>query len=276
MTNDEMTSEARKQIIQPLGQMCDHIWRASVRSEKKCACVRLGRCCLCTVHAGRPPATNVPCLPTLAFIFWGAGGGKPRRSIRAELLPHILKLRRTTIEPLVGLTWVGCSTGPSTELPILLRNVHPGAQSVICARSFGQTGTHTVPRASFSQRLRVSLCAREVPRDLLDELVKSKVTLRARDRSISLPQRNESAVRRKRPPTSKLATCWSHGKVESLRISRTVPHAWATLVLWTKQKGRTNPSSKSRTPQPSIRGSHEATATTQQEGSFGCTETRAS
>ena len=35
MTNDEMTFEAHKQTVKPLSQMCDHIWRASVRSEKK-------------------------------------------------------------------------------------------------------------------------------------------------------------------------------------------------------------------------------------------------
>ena len=39
MTNDEMTFEAHKQLVKPLGQTCDHIWRASVRSGKKCACV---------------------------------------------------------------------------------------------------------------------------------------------------------------------------------------------------------------------------------------------
>ena len=48
MSNDEMTLEA------PLSQTCDHIWRASVRSEK-CACVRTVRCCLYKgyiVHVG--------------------------------------------------------------------------------------------------------------------------------------------------------------------------------------------------------------------------------
>ena len=33
---------------QAFTQMCDHIWRASVRSEKKCACVRTVRCSLYT------------------------------------------------------------------------------------------------------------------------------------------------------------------------------------------------------------------------------------
>ena len=41
MTNHGMTFEAHKQIVKPLSQTCDHIWRASVRSEKKCACVRM-------------------------------------------------------------------------------------------------------------------------------------------------------------------------------------------------------------------------------------------
>ena len=48
MTNDEMTFERHKHIIKPLSQTCDHIWRANVRSEKKCACVRTVRCCLYT------------------------------------------------------------------------------------------------------------------------------------------------------------------------------------------------------------------------------------
>ena len=48
MTNDEMTFEVHEQIVKPLSQTCDHIWRASVRSEKKCACVRTVRCCLYT------------------------------------------------------------------------------------------------------------------------------------------------------------------------------------------------------------------------------------
>ena len=41
-----MTSEAHKQLVKPLSQTCDHIWRASVRSEQKCACVHTVRCCL--------------------------------------------------------------------------------------------------------------------------------------------------------------------------------------------------------------------------------------
>ena len=40
MTNYEMTFEAHKHIVKPLSQMCDHIWRASERSESKCAYVR--------------------------------------------------------------------------------------------------------------------------------------------------------------------------------------------------------------------------------------------
>ena len=43
MTNDGMTVEAHKQIVKPLSQTYDHIWRASVRSEKKSACVRAVR-----------------------------------------------------------------------------------------------------------------------------------------------------------------------------------------------------------------------------------------
>ena len=43
MTNDEMTSEAHKQIVKPLSQTCDHIWRASVRNWKKSAYVRTVR-----------------------------------------------------------------------------------------------------------------------------------------------------------------------------------------------------------------------------------------
>ena len=35
MTNDKMTSAAHRQIVKPLSQTCDHIWRSSVRSEKK-------------------------------------------------------------------------------------------------------------------------------------------------------------------------------------------------------------------------------------------------
>ena len=50
MTNDEMTFEAHKQIVKPFNQTCTHIWRASVRSEKKCACVRTVRCCLYTTR----------------------------------------------------------------------------------------------------------------------------------------------------------------------------------------------------------------------------------
>ena len=46
MTDDGMIFEAHKQIVKPLSQMCDHIWRASVRSENKCACVRTVRCSL--------------------------------------------------------------------------------------------------------------------------------------------------------------------------------------------------------------------------------------
>ena len=45
MTNDEMTCEAHKQIVKPLSQTCDHIWRASVRSEKRVR-VRTVNCCL--------------------------------------------------------------------------------------------------------------------------------------------------------------------------------------------------------------------------------------
>ena len=36
-TNDGMTLDAHKKIAKPLTQTCDHIWRASVRSENKCA-----------------------------------------------------------------------------------------------------------------------------------------------------------------------------------------------------------------------------------------------
>ena len=43
MTSGLMTLEAHKQIVEPFTQTCDHIWRASVRSEKKCACVRTVR-----------------------------------------------------------------------------------------------------------------------------------------------------------------------------------------------------------------------------------------
>ena len=43
-----MTFEARKQISKPLTQTCDHIWRASVHSEKQCACVRTERCSVYT------------------------------------------------------------------------------------------------------------------------------------------------------------------------------------------------------------------------------------
>ena len=46
MTIDEMTVDAHNQIVKPLSQTCDHLWRASVRNEKKCACVRTVRCCL--------------------------------------------------------------------------------------------------------------------------------------------------------------------------------------------------------------------------------------
>ena len=48
MTIDEMTFEEHEQIVKPSTQTCDHIWRATVRSEKKCACVRTVRCCLYT------------------------------------------------------------------------------------------------------------------------------------------------------------------------------------------------------------------------------------
>ena len=48
MTNDELTFEAHKQIVKLLSQKCDHIWRASVHCEEKCACVRTVRCCLYT------------------------------------------------------------------------------------------------------------------------------------------------------------------------------------------------------------------------------------
>ena len=34
MTSDGITFQAHKQIVKPLSQTCDHIWRASVRSEK--------------------------------------------------------------------------------------------------------------------------------------------------------------------------------------------------------------------------------------------------
>ena len=46
MTNDGMIFEAHKRIVKLLSHMCDHIWRASVRSEKKCACVRTVKCSL--------------------------------------------------------------------------------------------------------------------------------------------------------------------------------------------------------------------------------------
>ena len=39
MTCDGMTFKAHKQIVKPLSQTCVHIFRASVRSEKKCACM---------------------------------------------------------------------------------------------------------------------------------------------------------------------------------------------------------------------------------------------
>ena len=46
MTNDEMTFEAHKQIVKPLTHRCDHIWRASVRSEKSArVSVRCGVVC---------------------------------------------------------------------------------------------------------------------------------------------------------------------------------------------------------------------------------------
>ena len=46
MTNDEMTFEAHKQIVKPSNRTCDHIWRASVRSEKSArVCVRRGVVC---------------------------------------------------------------------------------------------------------------------------------------------------------------------------------------------------------------------------------------
>ena len=48
MTNDEMTFEAHKQIVKPLSQTCDHIWRAQVRSDSKCTCARTVRCFLYT------------------------------------------------------------------------------------------------------------------------------------------------------------------------------------------------------------------------------------
>ena len=50
------TTSSHKQIVKPLSHTCDHMWRASVRSEKKCACVRTVRCYLYTprrVHGSR-------------------------------------------------------------------------------------------------------------------------------------------------------------------------------------------------------------------------------
>ena len=46
MTNDGTTFEAHKQIVKPWSQMCAHIWRASVRGEKNCACVHTVKCSL--------------------------------------------------------------------------------------------------------------------------------------------------------------------------------------------------------------------------------------
>ena len=49
MTNDGMIFEAHKQIVKPLSHVCYHIWRASVRSERKSACVRTVRWSLYTI-----------------------------------------------------------------------------------------------------------------------------------------------------------------------------------------------------------------------------------
>ena len=59
MTNDGMTFEAHKQIAKPLTQTCDHIWRASVHSEKKCTCVRTERC---SVYTNRHVHGSCHCL----------------------------------------------------------------------------------------------------------------------------------------------------------------------------------------------------------------------
>ena len=71
MTNDEMTFEAHKH--KPLSQTCDHIWRASPRSEKKCPCVRTVRCCLYTYTGWNSWVTfmeharnNYQCLPVVS------------------------------------------------------------------------------------------------------------------------------------------------------------------------------------------------------------------
>ena len=48
MTNDEMTCETHKQIVKPLSQTFDDIWRTSVRSENKCP----------TGHTDRPSTEN--------------------------------------------------------------------------------------------------------------------------------------------------------------------------------------------------------------------------